>query len=532
MAMVVLDHAPRQDDVPASDSPAVRGGPFVTRRATLVALFVLTIIGALVRARGLSSLGLWRDDAWVGLSTKVGIGTAWHMWVTAPGFYFVERTLSLVDPGSTAWSQVFPFALGLGAIPAMYATARTFSFSRRCGLALAFLVCVSPVAVIYSTHIKEYGADCLVSCAVLVVGEMARRQCSTRHLRHLALVSVVGFSISASVGPEIVAVWLALVVLTRPRGDVVASIGPSLAATALGCGCIAALFYRHLSPYIGKPWAGWYVVHTSVTALAGSLVTTGWRVESHLLDLPPVSPAVCLLLFLAVNGLIVLGACRSPRMVAPALVVAGALTTSALGITPLGTGRTDEYLYPALLMLLGAGLGKAIEVVRPFISRPTRWAGVTLVGVLGVAALGGALALASPYPGENVQALAATVRAHELPGDHIVVDELMSYPWALYEDRIPHIVFGSNWSTGFTVVSTDPHTFLVPSEYYEGGSMPERWARALSGYRRLWFVETPPLSLSPTYAALIKEGWRPIRTLSATGCAAILLEHPGPSSHG
>ena len=35
---------------------------------------------------------------------------------------------------------------------------------------------------------------------------------------------------------------------------------------------------------------------------------------------------------------------------------------------------------------------------------------------------------------------------------------------------------------------------------------------------------TPPLSVNPTYAALVRDGWHPVRTLHAAGCAAILLE--------
>jgi hypothetical protein len=129
-----------------------------------------------------------------------------------------------------------------------------------------------------------------------------------------------------------------------------------------------------------------------------------------------------------------------------------------------------------------------------------------------------------PYPGVNVQGLAAKVTAHFRPGDHIVVNELMRYSWALYEDPNPHLRFGPQWSTGFTVVSTQPDTFIAPSEYYEGNDHPAAWAQSMSSYRRLWFVETGQLSLSPLWASLRQDGWRQVGSVQASGCAALLLE--------
>jgi hypothetical protein len=128
------------------------------------------------------------------------------------------------------------------------------------------------------------------------------------------------------------------------------------------------------------------------------------------------------------------------------------------------------------------------------------------------------------YPGVDVKSLAAKVSAEYRPGDHIVVNELMRYSWALYEDPKPHLRFGPQWSTGFTVVSTQSDTFIAPSEYYEGDSHPQAWARSLSSYRRLWLVETAPLSLSPLYAALRHDGWHQVGKIAAPGCGALLLE--------
>ena len=201
---------------------------------------------------------------------------------------------------------------------------------------------------------------------------------------------------------------------------------------------------------------------------------------------------------------------------------------SAAHRAPLGAGRTDEYLYPALLLLLASGTVRLWAIA----SRHLNPAHLRVVGSvvavvfipLAIALIGDSIATAPPYPGVGVQALAAAVQRNAEPSDHVVVGELARYPWAYYEDRPLQLRFGPNWAAYFTVTSTDPKVFIVPSEYYEGGSHPQRWANALQGPYRIWFVESPPLSLNPTYAALLHDGWHRVRTLTAPGCAAILLE--------
>ena len=64
------------------------------------------------------------------MSSRVGLGTAWHMWVTAPGFYFLERSFIDLHPESTWWAQLPELAAGIAAIPAIYFLARHFGFGR------------------------------------------------------------------------------------------------------------------------------------------------------------------------------------------------------------------------------------------------------------------------------------------------------------------------------------------------------------------------------------------------------------------
>jgi hypothetical protein len=294
------------------------------------------------------------------------------------------------------------------------------------------------------------------------------------------------------------------------------------------CGVVAAIFYRHLSPALTKFWSGSYIRFGSV----GSFFTTARdslsNLYANLLHLTSIAPSGRLVLLIVALGLSILGTAGNAAMLGPACAGVVALALSAAQRTPLGTGRTDEYLYPVLLLLLASGIVRlwagARTRLHPEHARVVGTALGAIALVVAAALVADSIAKAPSYPGVDVRALAAALQHDVEPSDHVVVGELTRFPWAYYEDHPLRLRFGPDWATSFTVTSTDPNVFIVPSEYYEGGSHPARWADQFRGEHRLWFVLTPPLSLNPSYAALVHDGWRPVRTLHADGCAAILLE--------
>lgn len=522
---------------PPQPQPRRRHVPAWHTLLTLLTLVALTAFGALLRAHGFSGLGLYRDDAWVALSGRVGIGLAWHMWATAPGWFFLVRTFTGLTAGTTAWQQVPAFVAGVTCIPAMYALSRWFRLNRLAALATAAAVSLSPMCVVYSTRVKEYEADLLVTCLLLALGEAARRRPGPRRVGLLAVASVVAFLLSASVAPVIVGAWIAVAVFTRrraPRGWPRHVTGAA-AATAVGCALVALAFYAHPSPAVVRFWGDAFLSRSSPDAFFSSLGSSTWHLFSSAAGLGSLSPAARALLLVAWFALMVVGLSRNAAMVAPAVAVAVAYVASAAHVEPLGTGRTDEYLYPALLLLTAAGAtrvvvaagGRLRRLPRPQVAIATA---TLAVGTLAVLVTGlfawHAYATRPVYPGVDVRALAADLQRHEQPGDRIFVSELMRYPWALYETHPPDVVLGRDWSAGFTVESADPAVFIAPSEYYEGGSDPRAWAAQVSAEHphRLWYVWSPPLAgLNPSYAALRADGWRPVTTLRATGCSATLL---------
>ena len=521
------------------------GWPRIWAGLTLLTLIAVIVVGAVIRSKGFTSYGLWRDDAWAVLSSRVGIGTAWRMWVTAPGFYFVERTLLVLGPSGTWWAQLLPFVAGVASIPAIYTLARYFRFSRGAGLILAVLVAASPVCVTYSTRVKEYPVDFLTACLLIAVAERARRRRKRNPpLLALGLTSVVAFLVSASLGPAIVAVWLALGVSRFRSGTLDRRVALFATATAAGCVAVAAVFYTHISPQLAHFWdiEGGYIVHTSLDQFFFTLNSSAWNFLLGLFGFVQFGSTGRLLVVVGCLALSALGVYRNPPMTGPALIVVGGFVASATHVAPLGIGRSDEYLYPAILLVITAGVFRVVAPIRRRLNVAPRTFAFASASVVAVAAvvLAGALlhhedANAPVYPAEDVTGLATALDHHVQPGDAIFVSEQMRYPWALYEDRTPHIEFGPSWATDFTVVSTQPGVFIVPSEFYEGGSEPAVWAQRMSGYHRLWYVNLYVGSFSnvrrvlavgsPSYAALLADGWHPVSSISAPGCAAILLEH-------
>ena len=503
---------------------------------TMLVLGLITAAGALLRAHGFSSLGFFRDDAWVALSAHERLGTAVHRWVAAPGYFFVVRAFMLAGPGTTWWAQIPAFVAGVACIPAMYALARHFRLSRVAGLVTAGIVSISPVAVTYATRLKVYETDFLLSCALLALAEAARRNPSRRRVSALAIGSVLAFVCSASVAAVIAGAWLMLAWCTLRRPERPRHVAVALGATAAGCGLVGLVAYAHVSPTIGLWWPEAYVHHSSPAALVSSLQSVTWNLLAPLFGFPALSSAAQVLVVVLCLVLVVAGLYRNAAMLAPALTLVVAYVASAAHRVPIGTGRTDLYLYPVLLLLMASGATRLARRARAMASEglaaPLALGAVT-VGVL-LAVLAGVLvyrAAAEPpvYPGVDVTAIAGAIAHQERPGDRIFVSELARFGWAEEVGGPITLRFGEQWAPGFTVVSRDPRVFLATSEYLEGDSRPAAWAAAerRAHAHRIWYVWSPPLAVfNPSYAALRADGWRPVRTLHATGISATLLVGP------
>lgn len=506
-------------------------------RLTLLALLIVTIIGAIIRARGFASTGLFDDDAWVALSSKVGLGTARHMWVTAAGYGFAERLWIILGSKAT-WSFQLPqFVCGVAAIPAVFFLALYFKLGRVAALLMAVVVCTSPVCVVYSTRIKEYPADFLLSCLLLALAEAARRRPDVGPLVWLALASAVGFLISSSVGVVVAGVWVALALLNLRDGAALRRVLAIGAVTALVCGSLVVLFYSNFSPTLHQYWTDYFIKYSSLNTFARTIVHSAKNLlVPNLFGLPSsLASALALCVVLLCAALSVVALLRNRAMLGPALVVLAAFGASVAHVIPLGTGRTDEYLYPPLLLLVAVGASHVLALVDAAIGRTsvadlrvplTAALGVVLVLVAAVL-LGHGYDYQFKYPGSDVTKLAAKLHREERPGDQIFVSHAIRYQWAYYEDTPLRVELVDYQDTGFTVLSTNPNVFITPhkDDVKEAKAMAAKDAR-------VWYVWIGQKSRdnSASYNKFLSDGWQAVLTVHAHLCSATLLVSPRAQS--
>ena len=497
--------------------------------AEVVGLAVIVVAGVWLRLAGVTSHGLWRDDAWVALSSRVSIGTALRMGATAPGFTLVERAWILLDPGSSRWAQVLPVALGAVGIVTMFGLARYLGLSAWLSVATAAFVAFSPVTITYSTHVKQYSIDLVLACVLMALGEAARRQPGRRWLGALAVGSCVGLVISASVVVVIIGVWSMLLLASRRDRRRRRRVVMAGALTGAACASVGLLLYSHLSSALHLFWSQQhrFLEATPVDRFVPRLVT----IASTAVFKAQSGPGVSTWVGIALVVVALIGATAGSRVWSSALALAAALTAAVLGLIPWGTGRTDEAVYPALALLIAFGVERLARVaadrapavpVEPIVA-------VVIGAVLTLGMLRADVEHPAVYPAVDARLLMTEVAAHEHAGDLVFLSSSTRYPWVLQSPDRPRLVFGSGWGAGYTVTSTRPDEFIAPSYSWEIGYRPGQWARRTTTATRLWFVGGgfPPSRHDLEYRAIVAAGWRPVTVLRAAGSVAVLMTRPG-----
>jgi hypothetical protein len=485
-------------------SPASR---IVARWWVPSSLVVMLAVGGAIRAHGFTNLDLWFDDAWAAAPARVGWSKAIHMVLTAPGYGLALRLWIRLDPATTWFLQLPAFVLSLAAIPAVYALLRWLRSPRWIAIAAALIVTVNPILVQYSTRVKEYPFDLLGACLLLALGEWVRRDPRTRRLVVLAVATVLVLFMSAGGAAVVAGVWAALALSAladpRRRAGFVACAG----LVAVGCVAIFAAFFRHLPPVLNFNWRrrGFLFDYRSLPLLERSITLTfGGFLHGALAY--PVAPSffrskpgvhdwsaaiLGILLLCVAVGVPVVHALGS-RTVTPALGAALALGFAVLFAAadrvPLGDGRTDEALYPALLVCLAACVQLLVPRVRALVAgRAPRQA---LVGVLGGALVVGSLTFGidhpSIYPTISLRTLAAQLRPLVKPGDKVFVDTFNSFGWCYYQLSPCEMKVGGlpPWPQGFRPVSTSA-TYFIATHY--GIPLPEL-TEAEQGATAIWYV--------------------------------------------
>jgi Dolichyl-phosphate-mannose-protein mannosyltransferase len=494
---------------PAATSDLEHDSTTACRVSTIevVAIAGLLALGAYSRAHGFTSLDLWFDDAWAAMPARVGLSQAVHMVLTSPGYGLAMRSWIRLDATTTWWAQLPAFILGLGAIPAVYALVRWLRNPRWLAFAAALIVTVSPLAIQYATRVKEYPFDLLAACAILALAERARRTPSTRRLATLAIASVAGFFVSAGCAPIIAGAWLALSIAVVSDRRAHRPLIGGLFATLAGVVVVWAVFLRTLPEVLTTNWRrrGFLVDYRSLPRAERSVSLIFGGFLHAVLGYPvPVSfyrgtPGVHDAGALAVGVVVLAVAILVPIVastrrgvtaeLASSLALAVALALSVADRVPLGDGRTDEVLYPALLVCLAAAVRSVTPRVRQAVGKgaPARAASGALAAALLVGATVFGVDHAAVYPTISLRGVQAELTKLVRPGDVVFVDTFNSFGWCYYELSPCRVQVGGTpvWPQGFRPVSTSPATTFMASHY--GIPLPE-FTAAQASARRIWYV--------------------------------------------
>jgi hypothetical protein len=468
-------------------------------------LLLIVIFGVWTRVSGFTGHELWFDDAWVAVPAKAPLGQAIHMVDTTPLFTIGMRQWILWGPDATWWAQMPAFISGLIAIVAIYRLLKYFGASENLSLLAALVIAASPIVVNYSTHLKQYNLDIIFASLILWLAEKWRRAPSRRGVLTLALVSVLALFTSASaivVVAPVLGVSTLMAWRDKARRPQVASL-----LTIVGTSFLIEwiIWLSKLSPglYFGWRRRGYLLDTRTLHGFVFSLETMGSQFFHWMLDLPTghrpdpdhqitilgltISAVVMIFMVKLVGGTLwrfLKQPLTAPQpLTVPACVLTLTVVLALVGRSPFGGGRTDEVIYPALLLLITALLTELQPRLRNFSPRVTT--GLLALAVAALLFVG--LTNRASYPSIELKNPVAQMEAVRQPTDYVVIDPWLSFTWA--SAGIPPYLISlqksarSDWSQGFHITGLPPYIF---TESYFNPS----WVYPyLSNYTsRLWYI--------------------------------------------
>ena len=443
---------------------------------------------AFLRRHGLAPSSLWLDDAWVAAGASVA---RWDqlLWtgLVSPGFSVLLRLFIAVGGSEPVAAQALPLTAGAVAPALIFLMLGKQGCRRTVALVAALALAVAPMHVRYSVFVKQYTVEAVLSVALLwCAWTIVSDGFSRRRWLRLLVVAGVSFAISAAVAPVIVgtvgvAFWYARKEVEDRRWVGLTSV--TATAGALAWGFLVVL--PRTSDSLRRYWGDAYVVTDAGVGSAVESVgdrfgplMSGFSVLPVGVSLGVFVVAVIVVLWRrAAIGVLVI----SPLVLASLLAVAHAV--------PLGTGRTDIYLYPCLIVLLAVALDAFVAVLPSVGQR-------IVLGLVLVATLLAPLALKpTRYFPQDVRSLIADLSERRVDGDAIVLYPPTRYAFALYSGLPVRLVPSTEVAVGWTVEFGDPDVTVLPSRRDDPASYEPVIADAAEGHDRVWFFAS---HMSPT----------------------------------
>jgi Dolichyl-phosphate-mannose-protein mannosyltransferase len=333
-----------------------------------------------------------------------------------------------------------PLAAGAATVVLSYPVFRRFLEVRGAVFATA-LTAVAPTLVHYSTSVKQYTLETLVTLLLLWLASDLQDK-PTRH-RSVLLLAAGSVAVWAS-GPAVfvlAAIGLSLMLTRGSR----ALPWLLLAAALWGASFALAdfLVYRHATanPYMARFWAPAFVTLSDLESLrsfAEALGLFAWGLTMG--ELPPLRPTLggtivaataVLLIALSAWGLVRIARLRGrSRAVLVAGPIAAALVASAVHAYPVGV-RVMVFSAPLLHVLVAGGVAAAASAFGATRRQRAAWLAFAVL-LLAYPSFGSLLRVIGYTPATELHSLVRELRWRRQPGEALYVFAGSIPAWTFY----------------------------------------------------------------------------------------------------
>jgi hypothetical protein len=478
----VDERAPESE--PSSPEPPFGEPPSGERhrdRVTVLDVVVALAVAAAaawLRRRQLGPPSLWTDDAWPALVTKVSWSNVPVVGLTAPGFAAILKVWLHVTGFSETKAQSVAFTFGIAGPALVWLVCVARGLGRpAAALATAILV-TAPASVVYSARVKQYTLDAVIVIVLLwFAWRLIDAPQERRRWLAFTIAAIVATALSSAIVPVVCGGYLAALLSARRAGraNVVVAAKHLVVYAVFG----AVWWVTMLRPRLGTPlhdyWRAFYFQTDSPSDFLRSVAHTPTRFDHGFADVPSLLVPV----LVVAAGVLAWKARRelAVLLITPLLVAA---VLALLQLAPLGTGRTDLYLYPVVAVLLAVGASELM--------RRVKLPGLLVVVVL-IAAMVASANTPSAYPQEDMKTAVSALVARAAPGDAIMVYYGGRYAFALYAPYPVSVYATTSQTDGFDVQIHRPHVILLPS-YTDRSLYRAAVKRLLAHENRVWFIGT------------------------------------------
>ncbi len=316
---------------------------------------IVVLLGVIFLWRVLPALNppsLWFDDIWVASLTKLTFGNLLEVHVPTPtGFLYLEKIAGSLfsDP---EWSlQLVPLLCALLSLGVIAAVGRLLFSSRLAAVLLVSFSAVNPLLTTYAARVKQYSCDFLITSVIIYLAVVYVNRKTVKSYAILCGACVLGFIFSFPAVYVIVAtitsifcatIYQSRTNLRKERIFILITIGTSILLVLILCNALAAK-QQTMTAF----WQAHYIPFSS---FAGILTFFKEKGVAVLTGVFPNGLAV--LSVLIVLGMISLLLSKRTRMlgIIACLVYIELVSSSALQLYPLGTGRTDLFCFPLAMI--------------------------------------------------------------------------------------------------------------------------------------------------------------------------------------